>query len=161
MAPTILLKNGEPFLATGSPGGSMIITTVFQILLNRIDLGMTLPEAIAAPRATQRNTAAVLAEQAFLDSPEASGLRALGHMLTLVMPSAEIGARPAWSSSLTDGCSRRQSRSAAALLRRRSSGRRNRSRPHWRSKPSDLGQPVLATEARVGSLRQSSSRAWS
>ena len=66
MAPTILLRHGKPFLATGSPGGSMIITTVFQILLNRIDLGMTLPEAIAAARASQRNTATVVAEPAFL-----------------------------------------------------------------------------------------------
>jgi gamma-glutamyltranspeptidase/glutathione hydrolase len=67
MAPTILLKNGKPFLAVGSPGGSTIITTVLQILLNRLDLGMTLPAAIAAPRATQRNTATTQAEQAFLD----------------------------------------------------------------------------------------------
>ena len=58
MSPTIVLRDGKPFLALGSPGGSTIITTVFQILVNRIDLGMTLPEAIAAPRATQRNTAA-------------------------------------------------------------------------------------------------------
>ena len=65
MAPTIVLSHGKPFLALGSPGGSTIITTVLQILVNRIDLGMTLPEAIAAPRATQRNTAAVQAEPAF------------------------------------------------------------------------------------------------
>ena len=64
MAPTIVLSHGKPFLATGSPGGSTIITTVFQILLNRIDLGMTLPEAVAAPRASQRNTQAVQAEPA-------------------------------------------------------------------------------------------------
>jgi gamma-glutamyltranspeptidase/glutathione hydrolase len=90
MAPTILLRDGEPFLATGSPGGSMIITTVFQILLNRIDLGMTLPEAIAAPRASQRNTAMVAAEPAFLAS-EAAGLRALGHVFASP-PTPEIGA---------------------------------------------------------------------
>jgi gamma-glutamyltranspeptidase / glutathione hydrolase len=89
MAPTILLSHGKPFLATGSPGGSTIITTVFQILLNRIDLGMTLPEAVAAPRATQRNTATVQAEPAFLDSPEATALAALGHVFT---PNPEIGA---------------------------------------------------------------------
>ena len=89
MAPTILLSHGKPFLATGSPGGSTIITTVFQILVNRIDLGMTLPEAVAAPRATQRNTAAVQAEPAFLASPEAAGLTALGHVFT---PNPEIGA---------------------------------------------------------------------
>jgi gamma-glutamyltranspeptidase / glutathione hydrolase len=89
MAPTILLRHGQPFLATGSPGGSMIITTVFQILLNRIDLGMTLPEAVAAPRASQRNTPAVQAEPAFLASPEAAKLTALGHVFA---QNPEIGA---------------------------------------------------------------------
>ncbi len=89
MSPTILLRDGRPFLAVGSPGGSTIITTVLQILLNRLDLGMTLPQAIAAPRATQRNTPTVLAEAGFLALPEAAGLTALGHTLTL---SPEIGA---------------------------------------------------------------------
>ena len=50
LAPTIILWNRAPVLAIGSPGGATIITTVLQILLNRLDLGMTLPEAIAAPR---------------------------------------------------------------------------------------------------------------
>ena len=57
MSPTIVLRDDKPFLALGSPGGSTIITTVLQMLVNRIDLGMTLPQALAAPRATQRNTA--------------------------------------------------------------------------------------------------------
>ena len=57
MAPTIVTRNGRPFLAVGSPGGSTIITTVLQILVERLDLGKTLPEAIAAPRASQRNGA--------------------------------------------------------------------------------------------------------
>jgi gamma-glutamyltranspeptidase / glutathione hydrolase len=92
MAPTILLRHGKPFLATGSPGGSTIITTVFQILVNRIDLDMTLPEAVAAARATQRNTAAVQAEPAFLESPEAAELKELGHVLTVFTPIPEIGA---------------------------------------------------------------------
>jgi gamma-glutamyltranspeptidase/glutathione hydrolase len=89
MAPTILLKHGKPFLATGSPGGASIITTVFQILLNRIDLGMTLPEAVAAPRASQRNTPSVQAEPTFLESQEAKELMALGHAFTTT---PEIGA---------------------------------------------------------------------
>ena len=88
MAPTILLKNGKPFLATGSPGGSMIITTVFQILLNLIDLGMNLPEAITAPRASQRNTAMVAAEEAFQSSYK-DELSVLGHTFSTT---AEIGA---------------------------------------------------------------------
>jgi len=79
MSPTIVLRNGKPFLALGSPGGSTIITTVLQTLTNRLDRGMTLPEAIAAPRASQRNTPNVTAEPAFLSSPEAPALQALGH----------------------------------------------------------------------------------
>ena len=88
MAPTILLNHGKPFLATGSPGGSMIITTVFQILINRIDLDMTLPQAIAAARASQRNTATVVAEPTF-PSSEKEELMALGHTFSTM---AEIGA---------------------------------------------------------------------
>ncbi|WP_373314378.1 gamma-glutamyltransferase [Catellatospora coxensis] len=87
MAPTIVLADGRPFLAVGTPGGSTIITTVLQILVNRLDLGMTLPEAVAAARATQRNTAAVLAEADF--APEIPGLTALGHTFAA---SPEIGA---------------------------------------------------------------------
>jgi len=66
MSPTIVLKDGKPFVALGSPGGSTIITTVLQMLFNHVDRGMTLPEAIAAPRASQRNTATVTAEPAFI-----------------------------------------------------------------------------------------------
>ncbi len=79
MAPTIVLRDGEPFLAVGTPGGTTIITTVAQILMNRIDLGMSLPQALAAPRATQRNTEKVVAEPAFLGSPQAKKLAELGH----------------------------------------------------------------------------------
>ncbi len=80
MAPTIVVKNGKPFLAVGSPGGATIITTVLQTLINRIDLGMTLPEAVAAPRASQRNNAKTFAEQAFLDA-YGPALTAYGHTL--------------------------------------------------------------------------------
>jgi len=67
MSPTIVMRDGEPWLAVGSPGGSTIITTVLQVLLNRLDLGMNLVEAVEAPRATQRNTGSVVAEQDFID----------------------------------------------------------------------------------------------
>jgi gamma-glutamyltranspeptidase/glutathione hydrolase len=68
MSPTIVLRNGDPLLAVGSPGGSMIITTVLQVLLDRLDLGASLPDAIAAPRASQRNTTTTVAEPAFVNS---------------------------------------------------------------------------------------------
>jgi gamma-glutamyltranspeptidase / glutathione hydrolase len=66
MAPTIVLRDARPFLALGSPGGSMIISTVLQTLLDRIDFGMSLPDAIAAPRASQRNSTPTNAEPGFV-----------------------------------------------------------------------------------------------
>ena len=50
MTPTLVLKNNEPFLATGSPGGSRIISIVFQTLINMIDFNMNINEASHAPR---------------------------------------------------------------------------------------------------------------
>ncbi|MDP1862491.1 MAG: gamma-glutamyltransferase [Thiobacillus sp.] len=50
MAPTLLLKDGKPVAAFGSPGGATIINSVFNVTLNLIDHGMTLQQAINAPR---------------------------------------------------------------------------------------------------------------
>jgi gamma-glutamyltranspeptidase/glutathione hydrolase len=50
MTPVIVLRDGKPFLLTGSPGGSLIITTVLQILTNVIDFGMNVSEATNAVR---------------------------------------------------------------------------------------------------------------
>ena len=83
MAPTIALRHGRPLLAVGSPGGASIITTVLQILLNRLDFGMTLPQAIAAPRASQRNGAATQAEPDFIALPAVPALEALGQKFVI------------------------------------------------------------------------------
>jgi gamma-glutamyltranspeptidase/glutathione hydrolase len=95
MAPTLVLRRGEPVLAVGSPGGSTIITTVLQALVNRIDLGMTLPGAVAEPRASHRNTAAVTAEPAFIER-YGPALTPYGYTLTpsgdAFTSAAEIGA---------------------------------------------------------------------
>jgi gamma-glutamyltranspeptidase/glutathione hydrolase len=88
MSPTIVLHEGEPVLALGSPGGSTIITTVLQTLVNRVDRNMNLVEAIAAPRASQRNTPTVSAEPAFI-AAYGEPLGELGHEFT---PVDEIGA---------------------------------------------------------------------
>lgn len=50
MTPTLVLKDDEPVLVTGSPGGSTIITTVLQVVTNVIDHGMDVATAVAAPR---------------------------------------------------------------------------------------------------------------
>src|SRR3954452_4925043 len=67
MSPTIVTRDGRAVEAVGSPGGSTIITTVLQTLINQFDFGMTLPEAIEAPRASQRNSATTDAEPAFIN----------------------------------------------------------------------------------------------
>jgi gamma-glutamyltranspeptidase/glutathione hydrolase len=87
MAPTIVLHGGAPLLAVGSPGGATIITTVLQILLDRFDFGMSLPAAIAAPRASQRN-GATQAEPAFI-AQYGGALAPFGQALT---STPEIGA---------------------------------------------------------------------
>lgn len=50
MTPTILSKDGKLFMVVGTPGGSTIITSVFQTILNVVDFGMGMQEAVAAPR---------------------------------------------------------------------------------------------------------------
>ncbi len=50
MTPTILEKDGKLFMVVGTPGGSTIITSVFQTILNVVEHGMTMQEAVAAPR---------------------------------------------------------------------------------------------------------------
>src|SRR6476646_5273085 len=50
MTPTIFLKDGKPFLITGSPGGSRIISTVLQIIVNVIDFNLPVDQAVSAPR---------------------------------------------------------------------------------------------------------------
>ena len=89
MSPTIVTRDGEPFIAVGSPGGSTIPGTVLQVLFERLDLGKTLPQAIATPRATQRNGATTTAEPDFINSPEGQALIARGHRYTSM---SEIGA---------------------------------------------------------------------
>ena len=50
MTPTLVIKDGRPWLATGSPGGSQIITSVLQMLVNVIDFGMNIADATDVPR---------------------------------------------------------------------------------------------------------------
>ncbi|WP_299276713.1 gamma-glutamyltransferase, partial [uncultured Georgenia sp.] len=89
MSPTIVLgQDGSPVAAFGSPGGSTIITTVLQVAVNHLDLGMSLPEAIAAPRLSSRNGAASDAEAGIHDTALGDALRARGHT---VDPVATLG----------------------------------------------------------------------
>ena len=50
MSPTLVVKEGKPLLITGSPGGSTIITTTLQVIMNVIDHDMTIEDAVSRPR---------------------------------------------------------------------------------------------------------------
>jgi gamma-glutamyltranspeptidase / glutathione hydrolase len=90
MTPTIVLKAGKPYLVTGSPGGSRIITTVLQVIRNVIDLRMDVAAAVAAPRIHhQWLPDEVVAEQG-IDPEAISRLEQMGH--TVVR-------RPNWGSA--------------------------------------------------------------
>ncbi|MDX6759159.1 gamma-glutamyltransferase [Streptomyces sp. F8] len=79
MSPTIVLDDGRPVLAVGSPGGATIITTVLQTLTGHLDRGLPLVDAIAAPRASQRNQTTTELEPGLWNSPLRAELEALGH----------------------------------------------------------------------------------
>ena len=79
MSPTIVLKDSKPFLVTGSPGGSRIISTVLQVIVNVLDYDMEVAAAVAAPRLHhQWLPDEVRVERGFADDTLAA-LRAKGH----------------------------------------------------------------------------------
>jgi gamma-glutamyltranspeptidase/glutathione hydrolase len=111
MSPAIAFAPDGRILAFGSPGGSTIITTVIGIATNLIDFNLTLPEAINAPRFSQRNGSSTTVEQNGAD--DLNALSQLGHQFRMV---EEIGAATAleiWPSGAIQ---------AAAELSRRGGG---------------------------------------
>ncbi len=128
MSPTIVLDHGRLDLVAGSPGGSTIITTVAQILLGHYERGLSVGDAVAAPRLSSRNGSSESAEPEIATGEVGAGLIALGHRLS---QTAEIGAATAIQ-SLGHG-----RYSAAAEPTRRGGGsamvvRPDRSRGHGR-----------------------------
>ncbi|MFB7265203.1 gamma-glutamyltransferase [Streptomyces nojiriensis] len=89
MSPTIVLEDGRPVLAVGSPGGATIITTVLQTLIGHLDRGLPLVDAIAAPRASQRNQTTTELEPGLWNSPVRAELEAIGQAFR---QNPEIGA---------------------------------------------------------------------
>lgn len=80
MTPSIIEKEGELFMVLGSPGGSTIITSVFQVFLNVAEFGMTLTEAVAAPRFHhQWLPDHLIIEKGGFDSLTINALQDLGH----------------------------------------------------------------------------------
>ncbi|HJZ01605.1 MAG TPA: gamma-glutamyltransferase, partial [Streptosporangiaceae bacterium] len=84
MGPVIAFRDGQPVFSVGAAGGSTIITTILQIIMNHVDFGMSLPAALAAPRVSQTNSATSLAEPAFYNSALARQLTSqFGEKFTL------------------------------------------------------------------------------
>jgi gamma-glutamyltranspeptidase/glutathione hydrolase len=83
MSPTILFKDGEPIAAYGSPGGATIINTVLQITLNLIDHGMTIQEAINAPRISTTSAGSSVSYESGIPTSSIDGLKALGYLTGL------------------------------------------------------------------------------
>jgi gamma-glutamyltranspeptidase/glutathione hydrolase len=79
MTPTIVFKDGKPFLATGSPGGSRIITTVLQLIMNMIDHDMNVAAATAATRVHHQWLPDELRVEVGLSPDTVSLLEAKGH----------------------------------------------------------------------------------
>jgi gamma-glutamyltranspeptidase/glutathione hydrolase len=93
MAPTIVLREGKPWMILGTPGGSRIITAVTLSMLNVIDYGMDLQEALDAPRIHQQ----WLPEETFVEtralSPDTRAiLEGMGHKLTVPQPENHVAA---------------------------------------------------------------------
>jgi gamma-glutamyltranspeptidase/glutathione hydrolase len=81
MTPTIVLKEGKPWLVTGSPGGSRIITAVLQVIVNVIDRKMPLAQAVAKPRIHDQWSPDEVVVEKGLDPAIVAGLEALGHKI--------------------------------------------------------------------------------
>jgi len=79
MTPTILVKDGRPFMVTGSPGGPRIITTTLLTILNVVDWGMDVQEAVAAPRFHHQWIPDVLRVERAVAPDVIENLRARGH----------------------------------------------------------------------------------
>ena len=84
MTPTIIAKNGKPYLLTGSPGGRTIINTVLQTIVNVLDFDMDISEALAAPRVHHQWLPNTLTIEKFGVSPETQRLLEMfGHNVRL------------------------------------------------------------------------------
>ncbi|MFC2163416.1 gamma-glutamyltransferase [Acidobacteriota bacterium] len=82
--PLIIFKGDRPYLALGSPGGTRIFTSLFQIIVNTIEFGMSLDEAIEAPRFFSYSTlgkAGDISLEARVPESVIKSLRELGHVL--------------------------------------------------------------------------------
>ena len=83
MTPTLVFRDGRLAMVTGSPGGSRIISTVLQVIVNTLDFGLNLAEAVAAPRVHHQWRPDTLLVETGLSPDTLSLLRDRGHTVVI------------------------------------------------------------------------------
>jgi gamma-glutamyltranspeptidase/glutathione hydrolase len=86
MTPTILVRDGKPLLITGSPGGSRIISTVLQVIVNAVDLHMSIGHAVGSPRLHHQWLPDDVHVEPGFPAKVLDGLRQLGHTIVAGPP---------------------------------------------------------------------------
>jgi gamma-glutamyltranspeptidase/glutathione hydrolase len=93
MSPTIVTRDGKPVMVLGTPGGSRIITAVVLTIVNVIDYGMTIQEAVDAPRFHQQWLPNVTSVEPYAFSPDTRRiLEGMGHVFTVSQPANHVAA---------------------------------------------------------------------
>ena len=93
MSPTIVTKDGKPVLILGTPGGSRIITTVLQTILNVVDFQMNIQEAVDAPRIHNQWLPDVTDVEPYALSPDTRKiLESMGHRFDNSLPANHVAA---------------------------------------------------------------------
>ena len=90
MTPTIVLQDGKPVFATGSPGGSRIITAVLQFLLNTLDFKMEISDATIAPRVHHQWKPDVLMLESGFDILHAKEIESFGQRIYVSGPGTSL-----------------------------------------------------------------------
>ena len=105
MSPTIVTKDGKPVMVVGTPGGSRIITAVLHTIINVIDYGMNVQEAVDAPRFHQQWLPETTSVDNFALSPDTrkilegwgqkfAGLQLGGHLAAILVGAPRLGGKP-------------------------------------------------------------------
>jgi gamma-glutamyltranspeptidase/glutathione hydrolase len=116
MSPTIVKRSGKNFLVTGSPGGSRIITTTLQVIMNVIDHGLNIKSAVAAPRIHHQWLPDELRIEEGLSPDTINKLEALGHAIRQKSAMGAIQSIQVIDGIMYGGADPRRSTSLAAGL---------------------------------------------
>jgi gamma-glutamyltranspeptidase/glutathione hydrolase len=114
MTPTFVFRDGRLAMVTGSPGGSRIISTVLQVIVNTVDFGMNLAEAVAAPRVHHQWRPDMLLVETGLSPDTLRLLRERGHSIVVGSTSGSANSIMVTPEGLTGAADPRQRGTLAA-----------------------------------------------